>query len=84
MEKGETAPGFINAGVYMLQPAVFARFGLSGRFSLEKDLLQPHCGTLVPRAFLTDAYFIDIGIPADYDRAQTELSRAAQERGTGV
>ncbi|MGE0800675.1 MAG: nucleotidyltransferase family protein [Lautropia sp.] len=70
-EKGGHGPGLINAGAYLLQPRVFGDFGLSGRFSLESDLLQPHCRELAPRAYVTDAFFIDIGIPEDFDRAQT-------------
>ncbi|MRR54803.1 MAG: D-glycero-D-manno-heptose 1-phosphate guanosyltransferase [Deltaproteobacteria bacterium] len=73
LEKGCSGPGLINAGVYLLKPAIFSRLGLSGRFSLEVDLLQRHREELSPLAFITDAYFIDIGIPEDYDRAQREL-----------
>jgi len=73
-EKGMQGPGLINAGVYVLEPAVFESYGLTGRFGLEADLLQKYCGELRPRAFITDGYFIDIGIPVDYDRAQIELA----------
>jgi D-glycero-alpha-D-manno-heptose 1-phosphate guanylyltransferase len=72
-EKGRSGPGLINAGVYVLQANVFARFGLEGRFALEADLLQGHCAALGARAFETAAWFIDIGVPQDFDRAQTEL-----------
>lgn len=72
-EKGGAGPGLINAGAYVVQPAVFERFGLSGAFGFETDLLQRHCAELRPRAYVTDAYFIDIGIPDDFDRAQREL-----------
>ena len=76
-EKGKTGPGLINAGVYLLNPGVFSRFGLSGQFSLEADLLQAHIGELRPRAYLTDGFFIDIGIPEDYIRAQTTIPHHA-------
>ncbi len=76
-EKSETGPGLINAGVYILRPPVFANYGLAGVFSLETDLLQRHCATLRPRAYITDAYFIDIGIPADLDRARVDLALSA-------
>jgi D-glycero-alpha-D-manno-heptose 1-phosphate guanylyltransferase len=75
-EKGRAGAGLINAGVYILRPSVFARFGLSGAFSLERDLLERHGTALAPRAYPTDAYFIDIGVPEDYDRAQKELGHA--------
>lgn len=73
VEKGMAGAGLINAGVYILKPDIFAAFGLAGKFSLETDLLQPHCNELSPKAFFTSAYFIDIGLPADYERAQAEL-----------
>lgn len=72
-EKGKVGGGLINAGVYVVDPGVFESFGLSGAFGFEGDLLQDHCDELTPGAFITDAYFIDIGIPKDYDRAQLEL-----------
>lgn len=82
-EKFTTGPGLINAGVYLIQPAIFDRFGLGGSFSFETELLQKNVASLNPPAFVTDGYFIDIGIPADYDRAQTELNelKDAQARG---
>lgn len=73
-EKGGSGPGLINAGVYIVKPDVFASCGLDGAFSFETDLLQRHVGRVEVRAFVTDAYFIDIGIPADFDRAQIELA----------
>jgi len=73
VEKGHVGPGLINAGIYLLNPTTFARFGLSGRFSLEADLLQPHAEALHLRAYITDSFFIDIGIPDDYLRAQTAI-----------
>ena len=77
-EKGRSGPGLINAGVYALQADVFARFGLAGRFALEADLLQRHCTELSARAYETSAWFIDIGVPHDFDRAQTELPAIVQ------
>ncbi|OIR06730.1 D-glycero-alpha-D-manno-heptose 1-phosphate guanylyltransferase [mine drainage metagenome] len=72
-EKGRTGPGLINAGIYVLTPGVLAAWGPPEKFSFEADILQRHCDTLRPRAFVTDAYFIDIGVPEDFDRAQREL-----------
>lgn len=73
VEKGKAGSGLINAGVYFIKPDVFNAFSLSGKFELEADLLQRHCRTLMPRAFISDAFFIDIGVPDDYDRAQHGL-----------
>lgn len=76
-EKGRHGPGLINAGVYIMRPQLFEAHGLSGKFSLEADLLMPFAGQIAPRAFVTDSYFIDIGIPEDFDRAQHELPSIA-------
>ena len=72
-EKSTGGPGWINGGVYMLNRDLFADFPMSERFSFEQDLVEPNIGRIQPRAFLSDAYFIDMGIPEDYVRAQHEI-----------
>jgi len=74
-EKGQTGAGLINAGVYIIDPNVFDELELTGSFSFEVDFLQTYCDELKPSAYITNAYFIDIGIPNDYDRAQHELPK---------
>jgi len=73
VEKGRSGSGLVNAGVYIVCPTVFSEFGVSGKFSFEADFLERYCDSLKPRAYITDAYFIDIGIPEDFERAQREL-----------
>lgn len=65
--------GFINAGIYVISPELFARFPMPPAFSFEQDFLPRHVAALQPRYFLADDYFIDIGIPEDYLRACHEL-----------
>jgi len=72
-EKGGSGPGLINAGVYILDTDLFRRFGLKPPFSFETELLQARVTQLRPTAFITDAYFIDIGVEQDFIRAQTEV-----------
>ncbi|KAB0638882.1 nucleotidyl transferase [Burkholderia stagnalis] len=72
-EKGIAGPGHINAGVYVVKRELFARFGLTGRFSFEGDLLAAHLGEMRVVAFDCVSRFIDIGVPEDYARAQTEV-----------
>src|SRR3990167_4425817 len=72
-EKGESGPGLINSGVYLVSPQLFSQFHLPRQFSLEQDFLLPYATSLRPRAFITQDYFIDIGIPEDYARAKLEL-----------
>lgn len=72
-EKDEKGPGFINAGVYLINPDLFSQFNLPLQFSFEKDFMLPFATKLKPQAFFVNDYFIDIGIPDDYLRAQVEL-----------
>ncbi len=72
-EKQATAVGQINGGVYILRKTLFDGFDLPENFSLEEGFLKKHIESLQIRAFVSDSYFIDIGIPEDYARAQTEL-----------
>lgn len=76
-ERGLAAPGLINGGIYIFRPEIFQQLGLADKFSFEVDVLQMHVQQLQPRAYVTDAYFIDIGIPEDLDRACIELSQLA-------
>jgi len=73
IEKGESGPGLINAGVYLINPSLFTHFSLTTQFSFESDFIRPYLGLLKPHMYVTDGYFVDIGIPEDYARAQSEL-----------
>lgn len=72
-EKTACTEGLINGGVYAL---VRSRLDLAfypGRFSFEKDLLEPLAAARLVAGQVQEGYFIDIGIPEDYTRAQREL-----------
>ena len=73
LEKVRGGPGWINGGVYVLNRDLFTDFSMPVRFSFEQDLVEPNIDGIRPRAFKSDAYFIDIGIPEDYQRAQQEF-----------
>ena len=73
-EKGATGAGLINCGVYLVSRRVFDGYNLPDVFSFETDFLQPFIGDLRAAAYITDAYFIDIGVPESYSRAQAELA----------
>lgn len=66
-------PGLINAGLYWLDRQAAAGIP-PGVVSLEADVLTvlARQGRLCGLA--GDGYFIDIGVPADYARAQTDLA----------
>jgi D-glycero-alpha-D-manno-heptose 1-phosphate guanylyltransferase len=72
-EKGKSGPGKISAGVYVMNRDLFAPYNMPAAFSLENDFFVPHIKALRPLAFVTSGYFIDIGIPEDLARAQSEL-----------
>ncbi len=65
----------INGGVYALDREKFSRRELPPKFSFEKDYLEKYHTGGNMFGLVQDRYFIDIGIPADYERAQTELIR---------
>jgi D-glycero-alpha-D-manno-heptose 1-phosphate guanylyltransferase len=73
-EKGLPGAGWINAGAYVVGPALVARFPSQRAFSFEQELLVPQVRSIRPLAFPTTGLFIDIGIPEDYARAQTLLA----------
>ena len=73
LEKTTSGPGWINGGVYLLNRELFTDFPMPARFSFEQDLVEPNIDRIRPRAFQSDAYFIDMGIPEDYERAQREI-----------
>ncbi|MDE3247695.1 MAG: nucleotidyltransferase family protein [Bacteroidota bacterium] len=66
--------GWINGGVYLLNTKAFLAAGMPEKFSFEKDFLETHCNKGVLYGLPQDGYFIDIGIPEDFARAQTEIN----------
>ena len=73
LEKGFEGEGYINGGIYLFKRDIFNRFSLPDKFSMEKDFFEKHLRELKVSVHLSDRYFIDIGIPEDYERAQVEL-----------
>lgn len=72
-EKKFYAEGLINGGVYLMGKKPFLQFPLPEKFSFENDYLVPFVKRELFFGYISDAYFIDIGVPADYERAQTEI-----------
>lgn len=72
-EKKYYEEGLINGGAYALNIQNFLQENLPQKFSFETDYLEALY--LQRRMFgvIQDEYFIDIGIPEDYERAQREL-----------
>jgi histidinol-phosphate phosphatase family protein len=84
--QGQTGPSTINAGVYWLPRAALACVPRDTACSLERDVLP----TLLPDgvfARVVDVPFLDIGIPADYARAEAffaDVERAAARPRRGL
>jgi len=74
-EKNPGASGLINGGIYVVRKDLFEPFNLPEIFSLEKDFLKVNVAGLGALAFVSTSFFIDIGLPEDLSRAQTEMSR---------
>jgi len=65
--------GPISAGVYVFDRALVAEIEKGRNVSLEAEIFPRLAASGRMRGALYDAPFIDIGIPADLDRAQTEI-----------
>lgn len=71
--KGIKKPGFINAGSYILTHEMLSHIPVGEAFSMEEDFLPVAVEKRRFDVFVTRSQFIDIGVPEDYARAQTEL-----------
>lgn len=72
-EKQFITKGCINGGVYAIEVASFLQKSLEDKFSMEQDYLEKYSGEGNFYGFVQEGYFIDIGIPEDFVRAQIEL-----------
>lgn len=72
-EKQFFQKGLINGGLYALNSFNFSKEDFPEAFSFEKDYLEKFAGARRFYGLVQDEYFIDIGIPEDFERAQTEL-----------
>lgn len=65
--------GLINGGIYLLRNNIFDKFPPLAKFSLERDFFVPYISKQNIYGFVADDYFIDIGVPEDFLKAQQEL-----------
>lgn len=70
LEKQFREEGLINGGIYLTSKQYLQSLGLPQQFSFEKEVLEKSKALY---GFISDTYFIDIGVPDDYARVQTEL-----------
>ena len=78
VEKGaRDGAGLINAGVYLLRKEIVSALPPGRVISLERDVFPKLLSGKV-YGLVSDGLFIDIGIPADLERAQTVLGPASR------
>jgi D-glycero-alpha-D-manno-heptose 1-phosphate guanylyltransferase len=75
-EKTWIDKGYINGGIYLLPQGVFDKYSdLPFSFSLEKEFFEAYKSDLNIKPFYSVGFFIDIGIPEDFEAAQTSIPR---------
>ncbi len=72
-EKNFYELSIINGGVYALNTRSFLAETFPEKFSFEKDYFEKYFREKKIYGFKQDGYFIDIGIPADYNKAQEDF-----------
>ncbi|MEI7423635.1 MAG: D-glycero-beta-D-manno-heptose 1,7-bisphosphate 7-phosphatase [Prolixibacteraceae bacterium] len=73
IEKQYVERGQINAGTYLLNKQRFLENHWPEKFSFEKEYLEKFVEKGFFAPFYADGYFIDIGIPEDYAKAQHDF-----------
>jgi len=63
----------INGGVYLIDKKSFLSYNFPEKFSFEKEFLEKQVGKKGFYGLPFNTYFIDIGIPETYKKAQTDL-----------
>jgi len=72
-EKQAVKYGLINGGVYITRKSIFDNYNLPEKFSFESDFLEKYLSDMKICAMRCTEYFIDIGVPLDYEKAVLEL-----------
>lgn len=73
-EKKHYHSGLINGGIYALRVPAFLELELPEKFSFEKEYLEVYTDNGKIYGIVQREYFIDIGIPEDFEKAQVELA----------
>lgn len=72
-EKQHCTKGLINGGVYVINKNLFSTLSLPEKFSFEKDVMEKHINDIPFYGCVQDGYFIDIGIPSDFAKANQDF-----------
>lgn len=73
-KSGLEKEGIINGGVYILDKKIYSNLTPANKnFSIEKDFFEKQLQNIQIKGFEFEGYFIDIGIPEDYAKAQHDF-----------
>ena len=73
-EKEFREVGNINGGIYLVKKDLFEAYTLDDKFSFEAFMQKEYMDLRISSKVF-DSYFIDIGIPEDYTKAQSEIGK---------
>jgi D-glycero-alpha-D-manno-heptose 1-phosphate guanylyltransferase len=73
-EKQFHEEGLINGGIYLTTASFLESLSLPEKFSFETAVLEPGVAAGQLYGFVSHTYFIDIGIPEDYEAAKKRLT----------
>ncbi len=74
-EKKPCERGLINGGIYVIDRDSSLFDGLPTKFSFETSVLEPQAAAGNVGGVRSDGYFIDIGIPEDFAKAQEDFRK---------
>ncbi len=74
-EKTKDDFSYINGGIYLMNINKFKKIKFPEKFSFEKDFLEQYLFEYKFYGKIFDSYFIDIGVPEDYETANKELNK---------
>jgi len=73
VEKKFVKKAYINCGFYLIKQQIFDNIKSNSCFSFE-EFIQDNLKHLIIRPFISNkSYFIDIGIPSDYNKAKNDF-----------
>ena len=64
---------YVNGGIYLINKLFLMEPEFRGKFSIEKECFEPLVDSARFFGFPSKGYFIDIGIPEDYQKAKQDL-----------
>jgi D-glycero-alpha-D-manno-heptose 1-phosphate guanylyltransferase len=69
----DSGSGYINGGVYLINKEFISQETFPSKFSMEKDCFEQYYSKAKIFSYISRGYFLDIGIPEDYQKAQDDF-----------